>query len=156
MCSSLTRLRNEYREYKINTCPLQGEKVDSANYAFIQEFLSFFLFFVLLGPNPRHMEVPRLGVKSQLWPLAYATAIATPDPSCVFDLHHSSDQCWILNPLSKSRDQICLLMDTSQVCHHCATTGNPHPRIFRNIKEVEISQNKSQQEQFNFFFLTGP
>ena len=27
------------------------------------------------------------------------------DPSCICDLHHSSQQCWILNPLSKARDQ---------------------------------------------------
>ena len=27
---------------------------------------SFFFFFVFLGPHPRHMEVPRLGVQSEL------------------------------------------------------------------------------------------
>ena len=45
-----------------------------------------------LGLHPRHMEVPRLGVESELWLPAYATAIARPDPelSCVCDLHHSS------------------------------------------------------------------
>ena len=31
------------------------------------------------------------------------------------DLYHSSRQCQILNPLSKARDQTCLLTDTSQV-----------------------------------------
>ena len=25
-----------------------------------------FFFFVFLGPNPRHMEVPKLGVESEL------------------------------------------------------------------------------------------
>ena len=34
--------------------------------------------------------------------VAYARAIATPRRIC--DLHHSSRQCWILNPLSKARD----------------------------------------------------
>ena len=29
-------------------------------------YLSFFFFFFFLGPHPRHMEVPRLGVKSEL------------------------------------------------------------------------------------------
>ena len=29
---------------------------------------------------------------------------ATPDPSRVCDLHHSSGQCQILNPLSEARD----------------------------------------------------
>ena len=29
-------------------------------------FCFLFCLFVLLGPHPRHMEVPRLGVKSEL------------------------------------------------------------------------------------------
>ena len=36
------------------------------------------------------MEVPRLGVISELQLLVYTTAIATWDPSHIFDLHHSS------------------------------------------------------------------
>ena len=32
--------------------------------SFLPSFLSF--FFVFLGPHPRHMEVPRLGIKSEL------------------------------------------------------------------------------------------
>ena len=31
------------------------------------------------------MEVPRLGVELELQPLAYTTATATPDPSCLGD-----------------------------------------------------------------------
>ena len=30
----------------------------------------------------------------------YTTATVTPDPSCMYNLHHSSWQCQILNPLS--------------------------------------------------------
>ena len=37
------------------------------------------LLFVFLGLHPRHMEVPRLGVKLEPQLLAYATAVATPD-----------------------------------------------------------------------------
>ena len=37
-------------------------------------------------------------------PLAYTKVTAMPDPSCVFDLHHSSRQCRILNSLSEARD----------------------------------------------------
>ena len=66
----------------------------------------------------QHMEVPRLGGESELQLLAYATATATQDLSYVCDLHHSSWQCWILNPLKEARDQICILIDTSQV-HYC-------------------------------------
>ena len=43
----------------------------------------FFFFLVSLGPHPWHMEVLRLGVKLELQPPAYATAIATGDLSCV-------------------------------------------------------------------------
>ena len=68
-------------------------------------FFLFFCFFVFLGPHLRHMEVPRLGVKWELQPLACARATATPDPSCVCDLHHSSRQCRILNPMSDARDR---------------------------------------------------
>ena len=52
--------------------------------------------FFLLGPNPRHREVPRLGVESELqlqvYATATATATATPD----------------LNPLSEARDRTCI------------------------------------------------
>ena len=50
------------------------------------------------------MEVPRLGVESELQLLAYATAIAMSDLSHVCDLHHSSWQRWTLNPLNEARD----------------------------------------------------
>ena len=68
------------------------------------------------------MEVPRLGVELELQPLAYASAIAIRDLSYVWDLHHRS-QCWIPDPLSKARDWTYILMDSSQVCFHCATMG---------------------------------
>ena len=71
------------------------------------------------------MEIPRLGVQLELQLLAYATAIATRDQSLICDLHHSLGHCWILNPLSKDRDQIYILMDISQVHYHLATTGTP-------------------------------
>ena len=57
------------------------------------------LFFCSLGPHMRHMEVSRLGVKSELQLLAYTTATAMQDP----------------NPLSKARNQTRILMDTSWV-----------------------------------------
>ena len=58
------------------------------------------------------------GVELELQPPAYATATATADLSHIFSLYHSSWQLQILNPLSKARDQTCILMDTSQVCYH--------------------------------------
>ena len=43
----------------------------------------FYLLIYLgfLGPHPRHMEVPRLGVESELQLPASTTATATPDLS---------------------------------------------------------------------------
>ena len=82
--------------------------------SYIYIYILFF-FFGFLGPHLRHMEVPRLGVQLELQLLAYATAIVTPDLSCIFNLYHSPPQCQILNPLSKARDQACILMDPSQV-----------------------------------------
>ena len=63
------------------------------------------------------MEVPRLGVQSELQLPAYTTATATRDLSHICDLRHSSRQCWILNPLSKTRAQTHVLMGTSRVCY---------------------------------------
>ena len=84
-------------------------------------FLSFFLFFFLfLEPHPWYMEVPRLGVELELQLLACATATAMPDPSRICDLNHRSQQCQIPNPLSQARDPTCILINTSQICFHCA------------------------------------
>ena len=61
----------------------------------------FFGFSVFLGPHPGHIQVPRLGV---LLELAYATATAMPDLSHVCNLHHSSQQCRVLDPLREAKD----------------------------------------------------
>ena len=63
-----------------------------------------FFSFCILGLHLQDMEVPRLGVKSDLQPPAYTTATATWDPSHVYDLHHSSQQCQIPDPLNEARD----------------------------------------------------
>ena len=64
------------------------------------------------------MEVPRLGIESDLQLLAYTTTTAMQDPSLVCDLHCSSQQCRILNPLSEARDRTHVFMDTSRD-HYC-------------------------------------
>ena len=69
-----------------------------------EEKTTIFFFFVFLGPYPWHMEVPKLGLESELQLLAYAKATAMLDPRCVCDPYHRSQQCWTLNPLSKARD----------------------------------------------------
>ena len=65
---------------------------------FLKYLMSFFFF--PKGPYLEHMEVPRLGVESELQLQAY-------------------------DPLSRARDWTLVLMDTSQVCYHRATMGTP-------------------------------
>ena len=76
-------------------------------------WLSFELFiFFFLRLYLWYMEVPGLGIESDLQLQAYITATATLDPSCICDLCCSLWQCQILNPLSEARDWTCTLMDT--------------------------------------------
>ena len=58
-----------------------------------------FVCFVFLGPHPHHMEVLRLGVELEL------SCWRTPQPQ----------QHWILDPLSRARDQTYVLMDTARL-----------------------------------------
>ena len=53
--------------------------------------------------------------------LGYTTATAAGCPSNVCNLNQSSQQRWILNPLSQGTYQTHILMDTSQA-HHCGAT----------------------------------
>ena len=85
--------------------------------------LSF--FFLLFRATPQHREVPRIGVKLELQLPAYTTVTAMQDLSCVCDLHHSSQQCGIPNPLSKARDRTPILMATSWDHYHWAATELP-------------------------------
>ena len=83
-------------------------------YILIYRFVYIFFF---LGLHLWHMEVPRLGVDSELQLLTYTTATAMRDLSHVCDLYHSSRQCQILNPLSRARNQTSSLTHTSWVCY---------------------------------------
>ena len=100
---------------------LSGQKYPNRNglggYSFFLFLFFFFfcLFLPFLGPLPWHMEVPRLEVELELQPPSYTTATAMRDPSCVCNLYHSSQQCWILNPLSKARDPTRNLMVLSRI-----------------------------------------
>ena len=66
------------------------------------------------------MEVPTLVVAAELELPAKATATATWDLSNVCNLHHSSWQCRMLNPLSEARDQTHVLMGSGSL------TSEPH------------------------------
>ena len=64
------------------------------------------------------MEVPKLDVKWEQQLPAYATATTIQDLSLVCDLHHSSWQSRVLDPLSEARNRTHILMDISQVHYH--------------------------------------
>ena len=83
------------------------------------------------------MEVPRLGVEWELQLQAYTTATATRDQSRVWDLHHSSRQRQILNPLNETRDWTHVLMDTSQVRYPWATVGTQECSVWDDEFSVE-------------------
>ena len=92
---------------------------------FPQSMGVFSLFVCFLGLHPWHVEVPRLGVQLELQLPAYITGIATWDPSCIFNLCHSSWQCQILSLLRQAQDWTCNLMVPSQILFHCTTMGTP-------------------------------
>ena len=71
-------------------------------------FLFFFFFFLFIA-------APSAYGGSQARGRVRATATATPDPSRVYDLHHSSEQLQILNSLSEARDRTHIFMDSSWV-----------------------------------------
>ena len=95
-------------------CPIVGSP--SSFY-----FLNFLFYFCFLGPYLWHMEVPGLGVESELLLLAYTTATATQDLShiSVCTTAHSNA------PLNEARDRIHILMDPSWIRFHCTAVGTP-------------------------------
>ena len=64
------------------------------------------------------------------------------DPRYIYNLHHSSWQRWILNPLLRDAgDGTCILMDTSQIRFCWTTMGTPPvpfsvPLCSRSLKDV--------------------
>ena len=84
-----------------------------------------YIYFVFLG-----LHLAAYGGSQARGPIGtvaagLARATATRDRNRVFDLHHSSWQCRILNPMSKAGDWTHNHMVPSQICFCCATTGTP-------------------------------
>ena len=104
--------------------------------------------FLFLGLHPWHIEVPRLGVKSELQLSAYTTVTATPDPSHACDLHHSSQQGRILSSMSEARDQTRVLMDPGQIRFCCATMETP-----RNVYQTQSHKDFPLGFQLESFLL---
>ena len=82
------------------------------NFIFKLDFLFFFFFFFRAAPVAYGTSWARGQISE-----------ATRDSSHICNIHHSSWQCWIPNPLSKVRDWTQILMDNSQIRFLCATTG---------------------------------
>ena len=83
-----------------------------------------FIYLFFLGMHLWHMEVPRLGVESELQLSAYATATAMQDPNHNCSLCCSLGQCRVLNPAREARDWTCILMDTSWILNPLSHNGN--------------------------------
>ena len=90
-------------------------------------------FFFFLGPNPKHMEVPNLGVEPELQPPAYTTATETQIQavSVTYTAVHCNAN--ILNPLGKARDWTHTLKDTSCVHNLLSHNENSENAQFLNV-----------------------
>ena len=102
--------------------------------SFLPPSLSLFLsFFFFLGVHLGHMEVPSLGVHSELE--LPATAAATRDLSQILNLCHSLKQRQILNSLTEAGDGTRILIDTSWVLNPLSRNGNSMMSFFRGNLE---------------------
>ena len=107
--------------------------------------------FFLGGSHPKHIHG---GSQARGWIPATAVGLrhshsnARSKPVC--DLHHSSQQCWILNLLRKARDRTCILMDPSRVHYHWATMGTSE-KFFKGSHHTH-SNGQYIFQSSNFFF----
>ena len=115
--------------------------------------LFFFFFFSFLGPHPKHMEVPRLGVESELQLLACATATAMQHLSRVCDLHCTLWQHQNLNPLREARDWTWILMVPSWV--HNPLSHNRNFQICSPDSRMEAGERLTSTLQLDYFELQG-
>ena len=53
--------------------------------------------------------------------------------SCICDLPHSSQQRWVLNPLSEARDRTFVFMDASHIHFRWAMAGTPVNWVWKLI-----------------------
>ena len=73
-------------------------------------------------------------------PTAYGDSQArdpTQDPSRIYDLHRSSQQCQILNPLIEARDRTHNLMVPSWIHFRCTKMETPSLQFCNPIKDFQ-------------------
>ena len=75
------------------------------------------------------------------------------DPSHVYDLHHSSQQCQILNPLSKARGRTRNFMVPGQIHFHCATTGTAAFNFFYFDIILDLDGVANLSPQFSLILI---
>ena len=130
-CSSCSE--NFGKEFPKHNNKLMFPLVSLLLFLYNHDRVHIFFSFFFLGLHLHHMEVPRLGVESELQLAAYTTATATLGLSHICNLHQSPWQCQILNPLSDIRDRTHVLMDASQICFRWAMTGTTRVHLKRYI-----------------------
>ena len=96
------------------------------------------IFFFFLELHQWHMEVPRLGVESELQLPAYTMAIAMRDLG-IFNLHQSSQRRQIFNSISEARDLTHNLMVLTQICFHCAMMGTICVVLYSYQERIKVS-----------------
>ena len=82
-----------------------------------QMLFFFFFFFLLFKAAPEACESSQATGQIEATAADLLADTATLDPRHICDLHHGSQQPWILKQLSKAQDQTRVLMDTSRACY---------------------------------------
>ena len=103
-----------------------------------------FFFFFFFRAIPATYRGSSLGVESELQLPAYTTATAMQDPSRVCDLHHSSQQRQILNPLGEARDWTCNLVVPSRIHFRCATRETPAYYSFFSQETADMEKHSEK------------
>ena len=99
-----------------------------------------FLFFFLRAARGRSQARGQIGT---------ATATAMQDMSCLCDLHHSSGQRHMLNPLNKATEGTSILTDTSRVLNalsHNRFQSNSLKHITRG-RQSEMHSSQEMREK---------
>ena len=104
-----------------------GFAVFPASFKFIYLFIYFLVFCPFrAAPTAYGGSLARGRIRTAATSLCQSHSNArSPDLSWVCNLHHSSWQCRILNPLSEARDQTRNLMVPSRICFHRTMMGTP-------------------------------
>ena len=95
-CCTLALLSCQMQAFKELPCLYVTVFMCICLHTYTHTVINFLFFLLFLGPYPRHMEVPRPGVESELQLPAYTTAIYTQDLSHICDLDttaHNNARC---------------------------------------------------------------